>query len=103
VYAGGLWVASIIGAGIAVIAVAWFSRLALTAGADVVESAGIAVVAGGGVVGVDTPESDITSVVGAEIVIVAMEGCGGGAGTGFADVTDGTGVVVAAGILVGQV
>jgi len=103
VSASGNRIAGIVRARITIVAVARFPRLALAAGADVVEGTCIAVVARGTIECMKAAHGDITTVVSADVVVVAMQCRGGGACAPFANVAHSAGVVVIARVVIGQV
>lgn len=71
VHAAGIGVAAIGSAGVPVITVGRWTADAGARGASVTGGAGVAVVAGDAVVGVDAAEASIAAIIGADVVVVA--------------------------------
>src|SRR5439155_137837 len=90
-------VAGVVGAGVGVVAVRRRSADAGAGGARVARCAGIAVVAGNGVVRVDAARAGVAGVVGAGVVVVAIRRGSAAAGAAGAGVVRGAGVAVVAG------
>lgn len=97
VSAGSILIAGIVGAGVPVIAVQGWTRDAESVLTGVVEGAGIAVGAGAGDDIVVAAASGQTDVLGAGIVVVAVEGSDAEALTPLADVPGGASVLIVTG------
>jgi hypothetical protein len=69
-------VAGIVGAGVAVVAVRRCSADAGSSGTGVIRSAGIAVVAGIGIVVMGTPGGRVARIIGADVSVITVEGTG---------------------------
>jgi hypothetical protein len=72
-FATGLGMAGVVGAGVAIVAIEGHPTLADSSSANFARCAGITVVAGNGVVGIHTAQRTVASVVGAEVAVVAVE------------------------------
>src|SRR5262249_54843653 len=96
-------IAAIVGAGVAVVAVGRRAADAEPAAARVVGGAGVAIATGGGIVHVEAAGGRVAAVVGANVVVVAIEAGPTHAGPVAAGVVRGAGVVVGAGGGIGRV
>jgi len=95
--AAGSGVAAVVSAEIAVITVWRRTADTNTAGAGVGSSAGIAVIAGSGIVGMDAAGRGVAAVGGADVSVIAIEGGAADTDSAGAGVGSGTGIAVIAG------
>ena len=103
VLAAALRKADVFGAGIAVIAFKAAVAEALPLVADIFDGAGVEVVAGRLIEGVDTAGLGITAIVGTDVTVVALQCTLAQAGSVAAEVTGGASITVVARLFVGDV
>jgi hypothetical protein len=99
-HAAGGWVAGIIGAVVAIVAIGSCSADAGSSGTGVIRGAGITVVTGIGVVHMRAAGGRVAGIIGAGVAVVAVRRRASIAGPTTAGVTRRTGVAVGAGICV---
>jgi len=100
--AASIGIAAIGGARIIIVAVEWRTRDASPVAADIAVRAGVGIVTGEFVVGVNAPGGGVAAIVGAELFIATCDGRSGEAPTVLALVSFSTGVAVVANICIGS-
>ena len=97
IYAADLRIAAVAGTHVAVVAVDGIAALADPVQAGACRRAGIAVIAGGGVAGMDTAGSGAAGIGGADVAVIAIERCSADTCSIGAAVSGGAGVAVITG------